>query len=170
MLPKFDTYEVRALLAVAVIVGLPVVLPVITLVPADWLGRLGLGAISVFVLYGFGFSVAGLGRRAQHACGNSGVARHLLGSAGGLTTLGVNRSRNGYTRQSLARSGLNCFSVGGSETTRMERTRRSRTPSHEYGRTFGSTTPMVCGTATTPSTDSPETSPARPSSVPSFPC
>jgi hypothetical protein len=65
MLPKFDAYEVRALLGAAIIVGLPVVLPVVTLVPADWLGRLGLGAISVFVLYGFGFFVATLGRRAE---------------------------------------------------------------------------------------------------------
>jgi hypothetical protein len=65
MLPKFDAYEVRALLGVAVVVGLPVVLPVVSLVPADWLGRLGLGAISVFVLYGFGFCVAALGRRAE---------------------------------------------------------------------------------------------------------
>jgi hypothetical protein len=64
MLPKFDAYEVRARLAVAIIVGLPVVLP-ITLVPADWAGRLGLGAISLFTLYGFGFCVAGLGRRAE---------------------------------------------------------------------------------------------------------
>jgi len=61
MLPKFDAYEVRARLAVAVIVGLPVVLPLLTLVPADWLGRLGLGAVALFVLYGFGFCVAGLG-------------------------------------------------------------------------------------------------------------
>jgi hypothetical protein len=65
LLPKFDAYEVRALLAVAIIVGLPAVLPVLTLVPADWLGRIGIGVISVFVLYGFGFCVAGLGRRAE---------------------------------------------------------------------------------------------------------
>jgi hypothetical protein len=74
MLPKFDAYEVRALLAVAIIVGLPVVLPVVSLAPADWLGRLGLGAISVFILYGFGFCVAGLGRRAE---------RHLWKEWGG---------------------------------------------------------------------------------------
>lgn len=65
MLPKFDAYEVRALLGVAIIVGLPMVLPVVSLVSPDWLGRLGLGAISVFVLYGFGFCVAALGRRAE---------------------------------------------------------------------------------------------------------
>jgi hypothetical protein len=67
LLPKLslDAYEVRARFGVAVIVGLPVAVPVLALVPPDWPIRLGLGAVSLFVLYGFGFCVAGLGRVTQ---------------------------------------------------------------------------------------------------------
>jgi hypothetical protein len=67
MLPKlpFDGYEVRSRLAVALIVGLPVVAPVLALAPADWPSRLGFGAVALFLLYGFGFCIAGLGRRLE---------------------------------------------------------------------------------------------------------
>ncbi len=67
MLPKLslDAYEVRALFGVAVLVGLPVAVPVLVIVPPDWPTRLGLGALLLFVLYGFGFCVAGLGRGMQ---------------------------------------------------------------------------------------------------------
>jgi hypothetical protein len=61
----FDKYEVRARLAPAILLVLPVVFPVRLLLPAGVLGWFETLLVSVPVLYGLTFVVRALGRRAE---------------------------------------------------------------------------------------------------------